>query len=63
MTSDLRFTAEDWARTERDWTAWWAGELDRPLVVINDFVPPEKPLPQAHLFTATSPWKCRQERW
>lgn len=29
---DLRFTEEDWARVERDTMAWWAGELERPLV-------------------------------
>lgn len=29
----VHFSAEDWERVQRDWTAWWAGELDRPLVV------------------------------
>ena len=29
---DLRFTQHDWERIERDTMAWWAGELDRPLV-------------------------------
>ncbi len=29
---ELCFTAEDWARVEHDTMAWWAGELDRPLV-------------------------------
>jgi hypothetical protein len=28
----LSFTEEDWARVERDTMAWWAGELERPLV-------------------------------
>jgi len=32
--SSLYFTAEDWARIERDTLAWWAGELDRPLVYL-----------------------------
>jgi hypothetical protein len=31
MPIDIRFTEEDWERIERDWNAWWAGELDRPL--------------------------------
>jgi hypothetical protein len=31
----LHFTGEDWERVERDWTAWWAGDLDRPLVIIE----------------------------
>lgn len=35
MSLDLSFTPDDWARIERDWSAWWAGELDRPLVVIE----------------------------
>src|SRR5690606_18184436 len=31
----LHFTDDDWARIERDWAAWWAGELPRPLVWIE----------------------------
>jgi len=31
---DLHFSARDWERVQRDWMAWWAGELDRPLVVV-----------------------------
>lgn len=30
---DIQFTPQDWERVERDTMAWWAGELDRPLVV------------------------------
>jgi len=29
---EIRFTPRDWERVERDALAWWAGELDRPLV-------------------------------
>jgi 5-methyltetrahydrofolate--homocysteine methyltransferase len=25
----------DWSRLERDWTAWWNGELKRPLLVLS----------------------------
>lgn len=32
MASPIQFTREDWDRIERDYAAWWAGELDRPLV-------------------------------
>jgi len=39
----LHFTDEDWARIERDWTAWWAGELDRPLVMVERVDPPADP--------------------
>ena len=31
----LRFTEENWHRVETAWTAWWQGELDRPLVMIE----------------------------
>ncbi|GAJ21038.1 unnamed protein product, partial [marine sediment metagenome] len=34
MNINLHFTEEDWEHIERDWTAWWAGELDRPMVVL-----------------------------
>jgi hypothetical protein len=39
VTINLHFTEEAWERVERAWTAWWAGELDRPLVVVEDVVP------------------------
>jgi hypothetical protein len=29
---DVNFHEEDWARIERDWSAWWHGDLDRPMV-------------------------------
>lgn len=29
---DQKFTRTDWERVERDTMAWWAGELDRPLI-------------------------------
>jgi hypothetical protein len=35
VTLDLHFDDADWERIERDWTAWWAGELPRPLVVLQ----------------------------
>jgi len=34
---ELHFTDEDWARIERDWSAWWAGELERPLIVMPTY--------------------------
>jgi hypothetical protein len=36
----VQFSGEDWARVEGAWTAWWAGELERPLVMIEDLEPP-----------------------
>ncbi len=35
MALNLRFTAADWERIARDWPAWWAGELERPMVVLE----------------------------
>ncbi|MGD8626186.1 MAG: hypothetical protein PVJ34_16735, partial [Anaerolineae bacterium] len=40
MSIQVHFHGEDWARIEAAWTAWWAGELPRPLVVIEDLAPP-----------------------
>ncbi len=39
----LQFTEEDWARIERDTTAWWNGGLDRPLVYLTA----QDPVPNA----------------
>ncbi len=35
MSNKLRFTDQDWERRLRDWNAWWAGELERPLSVVE----------------------------
>jgi len=35
MNINLHFTEEDRERIERNWVAWWAGELDKPIVVIK----------------------------
>lgn len=35
MSINIRFTEDDWQRIERDWQAWWAGELDRALIVLE----------------------------
>ena len=35
MSINIRFTDSDWQRIERDWKAWWAGELDRAMVVLE----------------------------
>lgn len=40
MKSYLHFDDKDWARTERNWTAWWQGELDRPMVMIEAMADP-----------------------
>jgi 5-methyltetrahydrofolate--homocysteine methyltransferase len=37
---EVQFGERDWARVEGAWTAWWARELERPLVMIEDVEPP-----------------------
>jgi 5-methyltetrahydrofolate--homocysteine methyltransferase len=32
---NTHFTDEDWERIQRDWNTWWAGELERPLVMVD----------------------------
>ncbi|MBW2060297.1 MAG: hypothetical protein JRI95_01910 [Deltaproteobacteria bacterium] len=39
MSINLKFTVEDWERIERDWTVWWAGELNRPMIMMETFNP------------------------
>lgn len=56
LPSPKAFTDEDWARVECDWAAWWAGELDRPMVVIQyDQTPPGADLPDAPAFLTNLP--------
>ena len=40
MSINIQFTEENWARVERNWAAWWAGELDRALVMIEGLALP-----------------------
>lgn len=35
MISALNFSERDWENLTQNWLAWWAGELDRPLVMIE----------------------------
>ena len=35
MSINLHFTEEDRERIEHDWTAWWAGEIQRPMVILQ----------------------------
>ena len=41
----LNFTEADWDRVERDTLAWWAGELDRPLVYLSSTDPVQSDRP------------------
>lgn len=35
MSINTHFAEEDWQRIKRDWNAWWAGELNRPLLTLE----------------------------
>ena len=57
MSIPLRFHDEDWARIERDHAAWWAHELDRPLVqVIGKEYDRKITYPQVHDFVSNYPF-------
>ena len=56
MSFQIHFTDEQWEHIERDWTAWWSGELERPLVMIHNLEPePGTRLPEVHGFTSNYP--------
>jgi len=56
MGIELHFTDERWERVARDWSAWWSGELDRPMVVITRMAPAAHDwLPDAPPFTSSLP--------
>lgn len=39
MSIDLRFTEQEWQHARDTWTAWWAGKLPRPIVVLERLDP------------------------
>lgn len=45
MSLNLRFSESDWERIARDWSAWWTGDLSRPLVVLECIQPEDLRLP------------------
>ena len=56
MAINIHFTEQDWERIENDWSAWWAGDLERPLVMIEGWAPPpDGTLPKAHKYTSNYP--------
>ncbi len=56
MSINLHFAEQDWERIERDWTAWWAGELERPMVMIEGLeLSRGATLPDAPHFTSNLP--------
>ena len=56
MSINLSFTDQDWERVERAWSAWWEGELERPLVLIQEKIRPAGGgLPRVPKFTSNFP--------
>jgi 5-methyltetrahydrofolate--homocysteine methyltransferase len=53
----VNFTDADWARIRRDTTAWWAGELPRPLVFLaaTDPLPGNRPFGYLSNYPLTMP--------
>lgn len=43
MAVDIHFTDKNWWAIERIWNAWWVGDLDRPLIVLETLTPIENP--------------------
>jgi 5-methyltetrahydrofolate--homocysteine methyltransferase len=40
VTRALSFSDSGWERVERNWTAWWQGETDRPMVILEAMTDP-----------------------
>jgi hypothetical protein len=57
----LSFDQGDWERVQRDWSAWWEGKLERPLVVMHGYQPSPEPLPRIHFIGANYPAEMAAE--
>jgi hypothetical protein len=59
---DLHFTQRDWERIERDYEAWWAHDLERPLVYLTGKAhAPGADYAEAHRFVSNYPWSVSEE--
>jgi hypothetical protein len=64
MANFTRFSDIDWQRIERDWNAWWAGELDRALVVLEVTDPkPDADRSQLSKFGLDTPVEQIVDNW
>ena len=58
----LHFDGQDWERIERDYAAWWAQELERPLVqVLGRVRDASDPYPEFHSFVSNYPLEMPAE--
>lgn len=63
MSIHLHFGEDDWARIERDFAAWWAHELERPLVqVVGMEYDPNVVYPEVHKFISNYPLDVPAEK-
>ncbi|MBN1401614.1 MAG: hypothetical protein JXA74_12295 [Anaerolineae bacterium] len=59
---DLHFTERDWERIERDYEAWWAHDLERPLVYLAGKTHvPGVDYAEVHSFVSNYPWSVSEE--
>jgi hypothetical protein len=62
MSLGLHFADADWERIERDYTAWWAHELPRPLVYLEGSEPDTNvAYPEMESFVTNYPWELPAE--
>ena len=63
MSISVRFGSHDWERIERDYTAWWAHELERPLVqILGKERDPDVDYPEIHKFASNYPFDVSAEK-
>ncbi len=62
MDLRLRFNAKDWERIERDYTAWWEHDLQRPLIQLSATDPKPDNLPDLPGFTSNVPFDVPAEK-
>ncbi len=55
MNNSMHFTEGDWERIAFDWSAWWEGELNRSMVVIENPVYIRKPQELSREFLLEKP--------
>lgn len=62
MSVHLHFDEADWERIERDYMAWWAHELPRPLVYVGGVEPVGDAAPiEVESFLTNYPWEVPVE--
>jgi 5-methyltetrahydrofolate--homocysteine methyltransferase len=65
MPIEIHFSDQDWQRIARDWNAWWSGELERALVVLETCLPsaPAADWSQLTRFGLDTPVEAILDNW